>query len=1125
MLHLIIGRARSGKTTYVHNLIQDFIKSGQQDIILLVPEQYSFQTERAMLERLGPLDAGKVEVLSFSRLAHTVLRRRGLEGGQSLDDSARAVLMSLALESVQEQLEIYKKHCLNRALVKDMLSLCDEFKQGMVSPDDLMRERDALPDFLKRKVQEIVLVLNAYDALVKRSFYDEQDVLTRLSDTLVEFPFFEGRTVVVDAFRGFTAQELAILEHCFAQSLVTYVTLCTDVLSPLDDDMSVFAHTKRTAAKLMQAAKRRDVPIAKPWMLSGVNKYNNFPPKHKRYASPAIAALEENLYNPAAAVFKEATDDITIIAAEDIVSECAFVAARIKRLMREDGLRCRDIAVIARTADTYEAQLKSALKKCGVPVFIDKRQPILTQPLITLVRSALEIAVEGFSVDALMRCLKSGLTDMALDDIAELENYALIWNIHGSRWEQEWTMNPRGYGSEMTQDDREALKTINALRIRAVEPFQTLRAAFAQAETESAVTAVYTLLVKLHAGEHLKELAVALEEQGETAQALEQERLWDDLMQMLDTLVSALRGHRVTSRRLRDLFELILSMRTLGSIPQGLDEITIGSADRIRTSSPKVVFVVGVNEDVFPRNPQIKGILNGDERLLLLEQGLTVSDAGVYRVFEERLIAYETLCCASDKLFVSYARKDLKGGRMTASELIAQIKRLFPACVKLDTVDIPPAEYVEGERAAFELTAKLMRQGDELYAALRAYFETHGEYTDKLAALDRAAGSGVFEMRDKTLLGELFGKSIRMSPSRIEKYAKCPFSFFCEYTLKARVRKPAAVDVLQRGTMIHHALERLLKECGSKQIVAFDEECLSQEVTRIFDEYVDRFMGGKDDKPPEFLYRVRRLTENTCEVISRIARQLENSVFEPVAFEMNIDDGGDVPPYTLTLDDGTTLRLRGLVDRVDAMTVGDKKYICVVDYKTGGKKLEIGEVLEGINAQMLIYLFAIWANGQPKFGEVIPAGVFYEGVSPKDVTLDRHASAEEIRDAKDKRSALNGLLLKEDAVIHGLEVDGAGVRVTSTKGKESASAPEFTLEQLQKLRESLDKVLCRLCTQLREGRIEVSPVKIINTHLPCTYCDFSAVCGFEENDTPRTPTILDYKAVRSMLDEKAGEDQ
>ncbi len=163
-------------------------------------------------------------------------------------------------------------------------------------------------------------------------------------------------------------------------------------------------------------------------------------------------------------------------------------------------------------------------------MFIDKRQPILTQPLITLVRSALEIAVEGFSVDALMRCLKSGLTDMALDDIAELENYALIWNIHGSRWKQEWTMNPRGYGSEMTQDDREALITINALRVRAVEPFQTLRVAFGQAETEAAVTAVYTLLVQLHAGEHLQKLAVELEQQGETAQALEQERLWDDLM-------------------------------------------------------------------------------------------------------------------------------------------------------------------------------------------------------------------------------------------------------------------------------------------------------------------------------------------------------------------------------------------------------------------------------------------------------------------------------------------------------------------------------------------------------------------------------------------------------------------
>lgn len=1125
MLHLILGRARGGKTTYVHTLIQDFIKNGQQDIVLLVPEQYSFQTERAMLERLGPRDAGKVEVLSFSRLAHTVLRGCGLEGGPSLDDSARAVLMSLALESVRDKLEIYQKHCLNPALVKDMLSLCDEFKQGMVSPDDLMRESEALPDcLLKRKVREIALVLTAYDALVNTSFYDELDVLSRLNDALFECAFFEDRVVVVDAFRGFTAQELAVLEHCFAQSAVTYVTLCTDVLDPADGDMGVFAHTKRTAAKLMQAAKRRDVRIAKPWMLSGVNKYNNFPPKHKRYASRAIAALEQSIYNPAAAVFEEPTEDITIIAAEDIVSECAVVAARIKRLMREEGLRCRDITVIARTADTYEAQLKSALKKCGVPVFIDKRQPILTQPLITLVRSALEIAVDGFSVDALMRCLKSGLTDMELEDIAELENYALIWNIQGRRWEQEWTMNPRGYGTETTMEDNETVTRINALRARAVEPFQTLREAFGQADAETAATAVYNLLVQLRAGERLKALAIALEEQGETAQALEQERLWDDLMQVLDTVVSALRGHRVSPARLRDLFELILSMRSLGSIPQGLDEITIGSADRIRTSSPKVVFVVGVNEDVFPRNPQMKGILNGDERLELLKRGLTVSDAGEYKVYEERLIAYETLCCASDKLFVSYARKDLKGGRMTASELIAQIKRLFPGCVKLDTVAIPPADYVEGERAAFELTAKLMRQGEELYAALRAYFEARGEYADKLAALDRAAGSGNFEIRDKTLLRGLFGNTMRMSPSRIEKYAKCPFSFFCEYTLKARVRKPAAVDVLQRGTMIHYALEQLLKEVGSKQLVAYDKDRLSREVAQVFDEYVDRFMGGKSDKSPEFLYRVRRLAENTCEVISRIVRQLENSAFEPAAFELRIDEDGEIPPYSLTLEDGTTLLLRGNVDRVDAMAVGEKTYIRVVDYKTGGKEFEIGEVLEGVNAQMLIYLFAIWANGQARFGDVIPAGVFYEGVSPRDLILKRHASEEEIRDAKDKRSAVSGFVLEEDAASQGFEADDTDPRVQTTTDKEKSKTPMLTLKQLRALRQCLDEVLCRLCAQLREGHIEVSPMKI-GDRIPCAYCDFAAVCGFEENDTPRITKVFKLDAVRSMLDEKAGEDQ
>lgn len=1114
MLHLILGRAGSGKTAWVHSLFESMIKEGQTDLTLIVPEQYSFFTERAMLERLGAADALKIDVTSFSRLAESVLKATGRMTGQHIDDSGRAVLMSLALDSVAEKLEIYAGHRQSPAVVTEMLALSAEFKQASVNPGEILTVSNSMADcLLKKKTKDISLVLNAYDALVRRSYFDDTDALTVLADILGERELYQDKIVAIDAFGGFTGQELKVIERLLTRAKAVYLTLCADGLYPAEDDTGVFAHTKRTARKVIDAAKRGNVPVAKPLLLSNAGKGD---------IDEALRALEAGLYNPEAKSYEKHTEAVTLAAASDIVGECGFVAAAIKRLLRKENYRCRDIAVIARTAETYESPLKTALKKCGVPVFIDKRQPVAAQPLIILVRSALEIAAKGFTLDAVMRCLKTGLAGFSVGEISVMENYALLWNINGKRWLDDWKDHPEGYGSALDKKAEDSLNLINALRAKAVRPLKDLKESLENTDGEEAARAVFEFLIKIGAGENLKTLAVGLEESDEPVLALEQERLWDDLCSMLDTFARSLKDVRLTPARFAALFDLVVSTRTLGSIPQGLDEITIGSADRIRTASPKAVFIVGVNEGLFPRSPVSTGILNDAERQKLIGLGLPVSEPGEYKIAEERFVAYAAFCGASQRLVLSYARKDLSGAQLSPSEIVSQIKRLFPNCAMADTADIPPLDLVEGVMPAFETMASLWAEKDELYASLRQYFENSEEYKDKLAALDRAVDKKPFEIRDKTAAGRLFGKTMYMSASRAEDYAKCPFAYYCKHGLRALARKPAELDPLQKGIIAHRVLEHLLRAYPGKQLSDLPREKRLEEIKAVITEYLDEKMGGMNEKPKRFEYLFKRLAVVLDEVAERLAAEFQRSEFIPVAFELSIGDNKDIPCYEIDLENGSKMRIRGAVDRVDTYETDGKTYLRVVDYKSSGKAFRLSDVLGGINMQMLIYLFAIWQNGGQRFGEILPAGVLYVPANAPTASLDRNATPEAIQKEKIKRSRMNGILLGESDSILGMEKGGEGIFIPVSVSNGVCRGDVISLEQMKKLKACVDNILKETGRALLNGEIAACPVNQSGKTV-CGYCDYGMVCGFESGMETRRIIDLKHGEALEALDGKGAD--
>lgn len=581
MLRFILGRAGSGKTQTIRYLLKEMAQTSSKKLMLIVPEQSSFENERAMLRLLGAKDAQRVEVTSFSRLADAVFRRYGGAAGRRLDDGGRSILMSLALEQVRDNLNFFRKSSESMELIGLMLSVSTELKMCDVRPADLERSARTLPQgTLKQKISELSLILSAYDALVAQSYLDPLDDLTRLKNTLEQHRFFEGYTVVLDSFQSFTVQEYKIIQLIFQQSDDLFVTLGTDQLDDPEHGMGLFSLVRRTGNNLIRMAKENGIKVAAPQTLKSGQRFQN----------PALAALEAGVFRFEKTVSQCDNKGVILYEAKNQYDESAFVAATIRKLVIEENYRYRDFAVITRTPDLYHEILDPALERWQVPYFMDKPQAIDAEPLMRLVLSAFRIVQTGFDSDAVFAYLKTGLAGLDTQAISQLENYVFIWNISGRKWKEEWTEHPKGFAETMTQSDAQSLAEINASRAAVTAPLVRFANRLKETDGEGMASAVFSLLEEMKVPEHLKNLSLRLANCGEPNLADRQLRLWDLLMQILDQTALVLHGSILSHTRYAELLRLVILTNNMASIPQGLDEVTVGAANRIRVNSPKVVF-------------------------------------------------------------------------------------------------------------------------------------------------------------------------------------------------------------------------------------------------------------------------------------------------------------------------------------------------------------------------------------------------------------------------------------------------------------------------------------------------------------------------------------------------------
>ena len=1117
MLNLVLGRSGSGKTTYLRNILGNAAKGGDNRLLYIVPEQYSYSCERALLETLGSIDAQNIEVLSFSRLSDFVNRKVGGIYGVKLEDSDKIILMTHALNGIQDNLNFYKLQADKTYFARDLISLYSEFQKECISLDMLKEAMTKTNNLtLRAKLTDLALIFNEYASLLELNEYTDADLITtKLIDTLRHNNIFSDYTICIDAFKGFTGQEFQIISSLMNQTDKLYISICMDekyMDNSVDDHSMIFGAVRDTISTLSSYAKSNNIEI------------NTIFCNGHRTEDPALLFVEENIFSSDKSKYENTTDSITLYAADTLYDECNFIAAKVRKFMREDGIRLRDIAIVTRNIDAYKNELVAALNRFEVPVFEDSRQPIASQPLIILCKSLLSIISHAkLSTKDILSYLKTGFSPLSETEAAEIENYAFTWNIKEDDWTRDFVYNPDGISPDKNE---EKLQELNEWRRTLMEPILELRSVCdddCKAKSLDICQAFYKFLSKSFVRDALLEHAKYLESTGFSDLAAEQNRIWELLMDIL-TKLSVIQGTDTISTSLfADIFMAVIDMTTLGTIPHGLDEITIGSADRIRLSSPKIVFVCGCVEGEFPQNITSSNLLtNSDRKVMSNDLGLGLSPSNELVACDERFIAYQAITASTDKLIVSYHKKTGASEALSPSCIYTDIKDRFTVdedC-KLNLITSSMLDeyfFAETDASVFREYASGYHSANDdnaiIYNTLKSTIEKSGNNLDKLEILDSVARHEPHHITDDDLSRKLFGNNIGLSPSRVETFFSCPFQYFCRYGLKIYPRRRAEFSSQLNGTVVHYAFEKMLQEYSKEEFENISDEELLKKSKEYLDQYLIESFGNNQYDDPKFKYTYKQAIQNVVDIAKRLRAEFKVSEFVPVGFEHTVTDSIAAPDCNIFI--------KGDVDRIDVYTAEDgTKYLRVVDYKTYVKEFRLDHVVAGLNMQMLIYLFALKKNGD--FGAVTPASVlYYKAKSSSSTITDRETSEEQIAAAKLEKNLSSGIYLNEKDVLRAIENPGDRFYHFYNRNGDPTDSL-VSLAELGKIEEKVNENLIQMAEMLHSGVIDACPAAYEGVIDGCTYCDYRDVCGFEAEKDPCR--IIEKQSKSDIFSEKDGDD-
>lgn len=1090
-LRLVYGKSGAGKSTYIFNEIKELIKKDKK-IYIITPEQFSFTAERELLSAVGNGAALNAEILTFNRMAYRVMNEVGGSKKIDLSSCGKAMLIYNILLNEKSKLNFLGKSDENIDLISTQIT---EFKKHGISVENLDKIMNQSEDkYLKAKMADMRNVYNKFEEIIKNRYIDENDVLTVLANQLSQTNMFNDSLIYIDEFVGFTKQEYDIISILLTRACRVSINICTDSLEEsTSPDTDIFYANKLTVQKIKEAAKSVDAIIDEPIFINEIH----------RFKTDELKFLEKNLYAiPYHKYAGKQVNNIRLFLANNPYSEIENVAINIVKLVKEQNYRYRDISIITKNLDTYSNLCKVLFNKYQIPVFIDEKKDLSQNIIVKYLLAILEIFAKNWSYESVFNYIKTGFIDISKEEICEFENYCLKWDIKYNKWYKgEWDFH------DENDKNSEKIARYKEIRHIVVDPLIKFKEGLLGTNSAKEITArLYNFLIENKIDKRLQEKEEELVLSGKSDIASEYETSWKIIVKVLDEIVLVFGEEKINFDRYVQILKTGLGNSDLGKIPGTQDQVIIGDIDRSRSHKVKTVFIIGLNDGMFPSVNKNEGYFNDDDRANLKEQGIELAKGTVERMYEDNFNIYKAFTAASNSIYLSYSSSATDGKTLRASTLVSKVKRIFTD-MKEESDIIKRSSEILTESNTFDELLNNIRayrdEGKELegkWIAAYNYYMTDEKWKHRLVYSLKAINyTNIPEKISRENIDALYGNTLKTSISKLEKYRTCPFSYFLRYGLNVSEKDKLKVDSLDTGTFMHDTIDTFFDEIRNRGINI--KEIEEDEIYAIIEDIINEKLGLSANYIFSATPKYKVLTERLKRVVKRsmkyIVESIKYSDFCVYGNEVEFEEGKRYKPIVMELDGDRRVEITGKIDRIDIADNGSCRYLRIIDYKSSYKNIDLNSVYSGLQIQLLTYLDAIC-----KEDNVEPAGVLYFNLIDPVINSKKDMTEEEIENEIRKKFKMQGLILADVSVVKMMDTkleSGQSNIIPAYIGTNGELSDKKTSgvsrKQFNYLQKYMNVIIKKISEEILSGNIEIYPY-YKKKKTPCEYCEYKAICGF-----------------------------
>lgn len=1113
-LRFYFGPSGSGKS---HRIYEEIMQRAAQEpgrnFLIIVPDQFTMQTQKDLVMRSDRGGILNIDVLSFGRLSHRILEEVGTKEMPVLDDTGKSLVLQKIAADLKEQLPAMGSLLHKQGYIHEVKSAISEFMQYGISTQDMDKliasaeKRGALA----MKLRDLKTLYRGFQDYIRDHFITTEETLDVLRRSLVKSKILPDSVVVFDGFTGFTPIQNRLIQELMRVCEETIVTVTIgEEEDPyqMDGEQKLFHLSKKTVADLVKLAAEAEVTRGEDvFVKGGPNRFTE---------APALCYLEQNLFRYQYEPYTEKQHEIHMFEALSPREEVHQTALYIRKLIREEGLTYRDIAVVIGDLEGYASYVETEFRQLEIPCFLDRTRGIVLNPMIEYIKSALQLYIRDFSYDTVFHFLRSGMADISREEIDELENYVIRTGARGYRtysrlFTRKTEEMQQGSGQEDTERAEETMERLNRIRQQFADTVEILHMA-PRAKAGEYVDHLYDFLEQNQVQQKLLNYQQRFEQEGDLAKAREYAQIYRLVMDLLDQIYELLGEEEISLQEFADILEAGFGEITVGTIPQNVDRIVVGDMERTRLKQVKVLFFLGVNDGNIPKNASKGGIISDMDREFLIESGTEMAPSPRQQMYIQRLYLYLNMTKPSQRLYLSYAKVNSDGKGIRPSYLIDTVRKLFPQLAVEYPQNRSRLEQIEGRQEGARYLAEELREyadgtlreeeRQDFYLMYRAY-EADPEGRDRLtaAAFRRYKESGL----SRIVARALYGRQLENSVSRLETYAACACRHFLQYGLSLQEREEFGFEVSDMGNVYHAVLENFagkLAESG-RTWWDFDENFATQAIKEAVEGYAATYGETVLYSSARNEYAITRMSRILTRTVLTLQQHLKQGSFQPDDYELSFRFAEDLDSIHVDLSEEEKMHLQGRIDRIDVSEDAEHVYVKVIDYKSGNKKFDLAALYYGLQLQLVVYMNAAMELESRKHPdkEIVPAALLYYHIDDPTIETPVELTQEQINEEILTKLRMNGVVNSDPAVVERLDrflQDKSKVIPVEKKkdGSFSARSGILSREELHVVSAYVDTKIRQIGREILDGKIAANPYEKGNEEA-CTYCAYKKVCGFD----------------------------